>query len=346
MRSIRGLGRDEVLAVKGKTQMSAPLLRVANLRTYFHLGTGVLTAVDDVSFDIAAGQTVCIVGESGSGKSVTALSIMGLVDPPGRIESGAILYDGSDLLRLSEAELESRIRGNRIGMIFQDPMTSLNPSFTIGAQVAEGLVLHRGLTARQARLQAIEVLKLVGITDATGRYDDYPHQFSGGMRQRVMIAAAIACEPNLLVADEPTTALDVTIQAQILRLIIELKERLNSSLLLITHDLGVVAAMADEVLVMYAGKIVERAGVTRLFEAPSHPYTEGLLKSVVRLEDSSTVAFDPIPGTPLKPLNLSSGCRFRTRCRYAFERCCGEHPQLFRVDPGHDVACYLREESP
>jgi oligopeptide/dipeptide ABC transporter ATP-binding protein len=190
------------------------------------------------------------------------------------------------------------------------------------------------------------VLKLVGITDAARRYDDYPHQFSGGMRQRVMIAAAIACEPNLLVADEPTTALDVTIQAQILRLIIELKERLNSSLLLITHDLGVVAAMADEVLVMYAGKIVERAGVMRLFEAPSHPYTEGLLKSVVRLEDSSTVAFDPIPGTPLTPLNLAPGCRFRTRCRYAFERCGGEHPQLFRVDPGHDVACYLREESP
>jgi oligopeptide/dipeptide ABC transporter ATP-binding protein len=322
-------------------QAATPLLGVRDLRTYFHLQAGVLTAVDDVSFDVPAGRTVCIVGESGSGKSVTALSIMRLIDPPGRIESGSVLYAGRDLLRLSEDELEMTIRGNRIGMIFQDPMTSLNPSFTVGAQVREGLMLHRGLTKGQARRQTVEVLKLVGIPDAAERYDSYPHQFSGGMRQRVMIAAAIACEPDLLIADEPTTALDVTIQAQILRLLADLKERLNSSLLLITHDLGVVAAMADEVMVMYAGRIVEKAEVNRLFEAPTHPYTQGLLNSVVRLEDTAAAAFDPIPGVPLVPLNLTPGCRFRSRCRYAFDRCMVEDPSLSQTIAGHDVACHL-----
>ena len=262
---------------------SRPILRVEGLKTHFRLRDGTLKAVDDISFEVAAGKTLCIVGESGSGKSVTALSIMGLIDPPGRIEAGSIHYHDEDLLKLPDADLEARIRGNRIGMIFQDPMSSLNPSFTIGDQVAEGLVLHRGLTRRQARQETINVLRLVGIPDAEARYGLYPHQFSGGMRQRVMIAAAIICEPDLLIADEPTTALDVTIQAQILRLLAELKDRLNSSLLMITHDLGVVASMADDVLVMYAGKVVESGTMEHLLDSPSHPYTQGLLKCATDL---------------------------------------------------------------
>jgi oligopeptide/dipeptide ABC transporter ATP-binding protein len=344
--SIRGCDSPDVKSVIEAADNESPLLAVSHLTTHFHLDSGVLKAVDDVSFSLAAGRTTCIVGESGSGKSVTALSIMRLIEPPGRIVSGSIQYGGIDLLGLPEGELESRIRGNRIGMIFQDPMTSLNPLLTIGSQVSEGIILHRGLTRSQARRQAVEVLKLVGIPDAAERFDSYPHQFSGGMRQRVMIAAAIACEPDLLIADEPTTALDVTIQAQILRLLSDIRERLSSSLLLITHDLGVVSAMADEVLVMYAGKIVERSTITQLFEAPAHPYTEGLLKSVVRLDDPSQSPFDPIPGAPLVPLNPQAGCHFRTRCKYAFDRCDADHPPLFPVAADHDAACYLRDERP
>jgi oligopeptide/dipeptide ABC transporter ATP-binding protein len=321
-----------------------PLLRVEGLKTYFHVRNGLLTAVDDVSFDVAAGKTLCIVGESGSGKSVTALSVMGLIDHPGRIEAGAIHYRDEDLLRLSDSEMEKRFRGNRIGMIFQDPMSSLNPAFTIGAQVAESLVLHRGLTTKQARRQTIDVLKLVGIPDAEARYDLYPHQFSGGMRQRVMIAAAIICEPDLLIADEPTTALDVTIQAQILRLLAELRNQLNSALILITHDLGVVASMADDVLVMYAGKVAEQGSLRQVFEAPAHPYTQGLLRCVFSMSGSSERSFEVIPGTPMIPINPGVGCRFRYRCSRAYDRCSKETPSVLRADPGHYAACHLLGE--
>lgn len=318
-----------------------PILRVVGLKTYFHLRDGTLQAVDDISFEVGAGKTLCIVGESGSGKSVTALSIMGLIDPPGRIEAGSIYHHSENLLELPEDELEGRIRGNRIGMIFQDPMSSLNPSFTIGDQVAEGLVLHRGLTRNQARQETIDVLRLVGIPDAEARYDLYPHQFSGGMRQRAMIAAAIICEPDLLIADEPTTALDVTIQAQILRLLVELKDKLNSSLLMITHDLGVVASMADDVLVMYAGKIVESGTVEQMFDSPSHPYTQGLLNCVINAETQRDGLFEVIPGVPLVPINPGSGCRFQDRCSLSFGRCGREEPVLLPIERGHYAACHL-----
>jgi len=324
-------------------QADSALLQVRGLKTHFHLRNGVLAAVDDVSFDLDAGKTLCIVGESGSGKSVTAMSIMGLIDPPGRIEGGRIDYRGENLLAMPDPEMERRIRGNRIGMIFQDPMSSLNPAFTIGSQVAEGLVLHRGLTATEARRQTIDVLKLVGITDAAARYDHYPHQFSGGMRQRVMIAAAIACEPDVLIADEPTTALDVTIQAQILRLLAELKGRLNSALLMITHDLGVVAAMADEVLVMYAGRIAERTSVQQLFESPAHPYSQGLIDCVQSMTRSVGREFQGIAGSPMVPMNPGVGCRYRFRCPLAFDRCSHETPVSRLTGPAHEVACHLLE---
>ena len=317
-----------------------PILQVEGLRTWFHLGSGLLKAVDDVTFDVEAGRTLCIVGESGSGKSVTALSVMRLIDPPGRIEAGRVLYGDRNLLTLSETELETTIRGNRIGMVFQDPMTSVNPVFTIGDQIAEGLIAHRGLTRAQARNQAIDLLKLVGIPDASDHYRSYPHEFSGGMCQRVMIAAAIACEPDILIADEPTTALDVTIQAQILRLLMELKERLHSALVLITHDLGVVAATADRVVVMYAGRIVEQADVDSIFGAPRHPYTVGLLDSVIRLDERRDAALRAIPGAPPVPLNLPAGCSFRPRCPHAFAAC-HRVPELSMVGAGHRAACHL-----
>ncbi len=318
-----------------------PILRVNGLKTYFHLRDGMLKAVDDVSFEVGAGKTLCIVGESGSGKSVTALSIMGLIDPPGQVEAGSIHYHNENLLELPDEELEGRIRGNRIGMIFQDPMSSLNPSFTIGDQAAEGLVLHRGLTRTQARRQTIEVLRLVGIPDAETRYDLYPHQFSGGMRQRVLIAAAIICEPDLLIADEPTTALDVTIQAQILRLLVELSDRLNSSLLMITHDLGVVASMADDVLVMYAGKIAESGTVEQMFDSPSHPYTQGLLSCVANVGTQAGGSFEAIPGVPLVPIDPGPGCRFQKRCSRAISQCGYEEPMLLPVERDHYAACHL-----
>jgi oligopeptide/dipeptide ABC transporter ATP-binding protein len=320
---------------------NGPVLRVEGLKTYFRLSSGLLKAVDDVSFDVESGRTLCIVGESGSGKSVTALSIMRLVDPPGRIEAGRVLYGGEDLLVLPEAELESRIRGNRIGMVFQDPITSLNPAFTIGRQIAEGLIVHRGLTASQARSQVIDLLKLVGIPNADEHFDSYPHQFSGGMCQRAVIAAAIACEPDILIADEPTTALDVTIQAQILRLLVDLKDRLHSALILITHDLGVVAAMADRVVVMYAGRIVEQAEVGAIFDGPRHPYTVGLLNSVIRLEEPHASELRSIPGAPPVPLNLPGGCNFRPRCARSFAPCRDVVPGLQAIAPGHRVACHL-----
>jgi peptide/nickel transport system ATP-binding protein len=320
-----------------------PILKVEALKTYFQVSAGLLKAVDDVSFDVARGSTLCVVGESGSGKSVTALSIMRLIDPPGRIENGRILFGGRDLLALTEGELEREIRGNRIGMVFQDPMTSLNPAFTVGVQIAEGLMAHLGLTPTQAQARVIDLLKLVGIPNPAEHYHSYPFQMSGGMCQRVMIAAAIACEPDLLIADEPTTALDVTIQAQILRLLVDLKDRLGSALMLITHDLGVVAAMADQVVVMYAGRVVEQAPVDALFAEPRHPYTMGLLGSVVRLEDTREVALKSIQGTPPIPLALPPGCSFRPRCPHAFAPCAGAVPQLSRIARDHEAACYLNE---
>jgi len=321
--------------------MTEALLTVENLKTYFHLRSGLLKAVDDVSFSLAPGRVLGIVGESGSGKSMTALSIIGLVDPPGRIEGGRIAYRGRNLLEMPERELEATIRGNRVGMIFQDPMTSLNPSFIIGEQIAEGLIAHKELGREAARANTVELLRLVGIPNAADRYYDYPHHFSGGMRQRVLIAAAIACEPDLLIADEPTTALDVTIQAQILKLLSDLRRRLGSAMILITHDLGVIAAMADDVIVMYAGRIVEYADVATLFRTPRHPYTVGLLNSIVRLEDSRDSALRSIPGAPPTPIDLPSGCSFRTRCPHAVERCAVEYPALRDAAPQHGVACHL-----
>ena len=320
-------------------EAAEPLLRVESLRTHFHLKSGLLKAVDGVSFALEEGKVLCIVGESGSGKSVTALSVMGLIEPPGRIEAGRILFRGEDLLALPENRMRS-VRGDRIAMIFQDPMQSLNPAFRIGEQIAEGMVLHLSLSRAQARARALELLAMVGIAQPEARYADYPHQFSGGMRQRVMIASAIACRPDVLIADEPTTALDVTIQAQILNLLSELRRELNSAMILITHDLGVVAEMADDVLVMYAGKAVEYGGVRTIFDHPQHPYTRGLMASLIRLSDDKTTALRPIPGVPPDLIDLPSGCAYRPRCDHAVERCAAEYP-AFRPGPdGHPVACH------
>jgi oligopeptide/dipeptide ABC transporter ATP-binding protein len=321
------------------------ILEVQGLRTQFSMRQGVLKAVDNLSFSLGRGRTLCIVGESGSGKTVTALSIMRLIDPPGRIVEGRALFKGQDILSLSEEEIE-RIRGDQIAMIFQDPMTSLNPAFTIGQQIAEGMVVHLGLDERQARKRAIELMGQVGIADPEERYGDYPHQFSGGMRQRVLIAGAIACDPELLIADEPTTALDVTIQMQILKLLRRIQQRLGSALILVTHDLGVVAAMADEVMVMYAGRMVEYGSVHSIFESPQHPYTQGLLRSVVRLEDRHDRELAPIPGLPPDLAALPPGCSFRPRCELAMEECAERFPD-FRLGPsGNPVACHLVQGPP
>ena len=321
--------------------MTAPILRVEGLRTHFRVREGVLKAVDDISFAVEPGKVLGIVGESGSGKSVTALSILRLIDPPGKIESGRIFYRDNDLLELPEAEMTRTIRGNRIGMIFQDPMTSLNPAFTIGDQIAEGIIAHQPVSREQAHEKTLELLRLVGIPNARERYGDYPHHFSGGMRQRVLIAAAIASEPDLLIADEPTTALDVTIQAQILRLLADLQKRLNSAMILITHDLGVVAAMADEVMVMYAGRVVEHADVETLFRDPRHPYTVGLLDSVLELDEPREAALRSIPGVPPVPVNMPAGCSFRARCTRAIDICAQTYPALRDARVGHEVACHL-----
>ena len=288
-------------------------------------------------------QVLCIVGESGSGKSVTALSILRLVDAPGRIEGGRILYRNTDLLDLSEAQMTDRIRGDRIAMIFQDPMTSLNPTFTIGDQIAEGIVAHQQVSGDEARTKSIELLRLVGIPHAEERYHHYPHHFSGGMRQRVLIAAAIATEPDVLIADEPTTALDVTIQAQILRLLADLQKSLNSAMILITHDLGVVASMADNVMVMYAGRVVEYADVETLFSNPQHPYTRGLLDSVLGLDAPPDIELHSIPGLPPVPINMPDGCSFRPRCSLALDACARSFPELREAEPGHETACHAIE---
>jgi oligopeptide transport system ATP-binding protein len=317
-----------------------PLLEVRNLTTTFRTERGPLAAVDDVSFDVEAGETLAIVGESGSGKSVTALSILRLIpDPPGRITAGSVTFEGRDLLGLSDVEIRA-VRGNRIAMIFQEPMTSLNPSLTIGLQVAEPVVLHRKSAWRDALARAAGLLRKAQISDPESRLAAYPHQFSGGMRQRVMIAMALACEPKLIIADEPTTALDVTVQAQILELLKALTRESGSALILITHDLGVVARHADRVCVMYAGRVVESGPARAIYENPQHPYTIGLMASVPRLDQPVGRKLIPIEGQPPDLAALPPGCAFAPRCRHASPRCHDERPVLEPVGDRHIRACF------
>jgi peptide/nickel transport system ATP-binding protein len=318
---------------------ASPLLEIRDLVIEFETPRGTVRAVDGVSLTLAPGATLGLVGESGCGKSVTSLAIMRLLDASARVRSGSIRFEGRDLATLPEPGMR-RLRGARIAMIFQEPMTSLNPVFTVGAQIAEVLRVHRALGRAAAWARAVELMRLVEIPDAERRARAYPHELSGGMRQRVMIAIAIACEPALLIADEPTTALDVTIQAQILDLLRGLRERLGMSLLLITHDLGVVAAEADDVAIMYAGRIVEHAPTRALFAAPAHPYTQALLASLPRLERRAE-RLTSIPGRVPDLLALPSGCRFRDRCPRAAERCAAEDPRLAEIAPRRDVACFF-----
>ena len=310
-----------------------------NLHTIFETEDGVVPAVDGVDLYIEKGETLGVVGESGCGKSVTSLSIMRLVGRPGRIAEGEILFNGTDLLKLQESEMR-KIRGNQISMIFQEPMTSLNPVYTVGDQIAEAIVLHQHKTRSQAFQQAVEMLRTVGIPAAERRAHDYPHQMSGGMRQRVMIAMALSCNPNLLIADEPTTALDVTIQAQILEIMRELQKNFGSAIMIITHDLGVIAETASRVDVMYAGKVVEEADVKTLFSVPHHPYTEGLLQSIPRL-DTPKGRLHVIEGVVPNPLALPPGCRFAPRCPYVRDICREKEPPLMEVAPGVKAACWV-----
>ncbi len=319
-----------------------PLLAVENLRTWFYTRGGVIRAVDGIDFSIPLGGTLGVVGESGSGKSVTALSVMQLIEAPGRIEAGTkILLEGNDLAELPEGKM-ARIRGNDVSMIFQEPMTSLNPVFTVGDQIAEAVKLHQHVGSRDAMDRAVEMMELVGIPSPAQRVADYPHQLSGGMRQRVMIAMALSCNPKLLIADEPTTALDVTVQAQILELMKELRERLGMAILLITHDLGVVAEMVDEVAVMYAGRIVERGPVADIFASPQHPYTEALLDSIPLLGMRYSQPLKAIRGVVPSPLEWPPACRFAPRCDYAFAKCVEMDPPLLPVPP-QESACWLCE---
>jgi peptide/nickel transport system ATP-binding protein len=328
-------------------QTEETVLDVKNLQTVFFTNSGLFKAVDDVSFSVRRGETLAIVGESGCGKSVTALSVMRLVpDPPGRIVGGSIVLEGTDLLGLDDAEMRA-IRGNRISMIFQEPMTSLNPVMRIGDQITEVVRLHQTMTAKEAWKQAVDMLRLVRIPEPERRAQEYPHQLSGGMRQRAMIAMALACRPALLIADEPTTALDVTIQAQILALIVDLQKRLGTGLVLITHDLGVVAQTAQRVIVMYAGKKVEEASVEALFENPRHPYTRGLMASmpaVISLGAKSGVRLTEIPGMVPSLTNLPAGCAFAPRCPLAIDRCRAEYPPLEEFGGDHLAACWRAAE--
>jgi oligopeptide transport system ATP-binding protein len=318
-----------------------PLLEVRDLRMWFHTDAGVVTAVDGVSFHVNAGEVFGIVGESGSGKSVTAMTILGLIPmPPGRVESGEILWKGENLLAMSDERLR-QVRGREISMIFQDPMTSLNPVYTIGQQIAEIVRVHNDVSKEEARTRAVDMLKLVGIPRPEARADDYPHQFSGGMRQRAMIAMAIACDPDLLIADEPTTALDVTIQAQILDVLEKAADETHSSIMMITHDLGVIAGMADRVAVMYAGQVVESGGVEEVFYRPRMPYTWGLLESIARLDMSRMGRLRPIAGSPPSMINPPSGCRFHPRCPYVEELCAFSEPQLLGVGAQHHARCHF-----
>jgi peptide/nickel transport system ATP-binding protein len=319
------------------------LLDVRDLHTSFFTPQGEARAVDGISFSIDAGQTLGLVGESGCGKTMTALSILRLTPPSGRIVGGEIVFDGRNLLTLSETEMR-RVRGNAIAMIFQEPMSSLNPVFTVGNQIAEAVRLHQGLSRHAAREQAIAMLKLVEIPEAERRVDEYPHQLSGGMRQRVMIAMALSCHPRLLIADEPTTALDVTIQAQILDLLAGLQKRFGMALILVTHDLGVVAERANAVAIMYAGRIVEHAAVQTLFAHPLHPYARGLLRSVPKIGAAKTRRLEAIPGLVPDLLHVPSGCHFHDRCPHAIERCAAVDPPLEEIDPGHWAACIRTRE--
>jgi oligopeptide/dipeptide ABC transporter ATP-binding protein len=319
------------------------LLEVKNLQTHFRTRAGLVRAVDGVSFHLDEGELLGLVGESGCGKSITALSVMRLVAPPGKVVGGEVWFGGENLLKASDARMRE-IRGDDIAMIFQDPMTSLNPVFTVGEQIAEALRLHRGLNRKQAREAAVEAMREVAIPDPARRAGDYPHQLSGGMRQRVMIAMALACDPKLLIADEPTTALDVTIQAQILELIDDLRRTRNLGVLLITHDLGVVAEVADRVAVMYTGRIVEESPVAELFARPKHPYTEGLLRSVPKLTTGGVkkeVRLSTIEGTVPKPTNLPPGCHFAPRCPQRMPRCTEGDIPLYQLDGGVEVRCVL-----
>ncbi len=320
----------------------APLLQVRNLKTQFFTQDGAVHAVNDVSFEVNEGETLGIVGESGCGKSVTMLSIMRLIpQPPGKIVSGQVLFESKDLLTLSDEQMR-KVRGNRIAMIFQDPMTSLNPVLTIGRQISEAVTLHLGLNRSQARNRTIELLEMVGIPDAAARVDDYPHQFSGGMRQRVMIAMGLSCNPDLLIADEPTTALDVTIQAQIVDLVRNLKREFGMAVIWITHDLGVVAGLADRVIVMYAGFVIEKASVKELYQDPRMPYTLGLLKSIPRLDSNRQTRLTPIQGLPPDLIKLPAGCPFSPRCPFVIDRCLTERPTLAQAGtPEHLAACWV-----
>ena len=317
------------------------LLDVKNLNTKFYTQDGVVNAVNDVSFTLDEGETLAVVGESGSGKSVTMLSVMRLIaSPPGRITSGEVVFDGRDLLKIDDDEMR-QVRGNRIAMIFQDPMTSLNPVLTINQQISEVLQLHLGMSKTEARQRAIELLERVNIPEAANRVDDYPHQFSGGMRQRVMIAMMLAANPQLLIADEPTTALDVTISAQILDLVKRLKKDAGMAVIWITHDLGVVAGMADRVMVMYAGRVVEEATVGELYGHPLHPYTLGLLKSIPRLDEARKEKLEPIEGTPPDLVNYPVGCPFAPRCKFVVDKCLAERPPLMpTTSTKHSSACW------
>ncbi len=316
------------------------LLHVKNLNTHFFTEQGIVHAVNGVTFELQQGESLGIVGESGSGKSVTALSILGLVpSPPGKVVDGEILFEGTNLLSYSERQLQA-VRGREIGMVFQDPMTSLNAVLPIGKQLIEGMQLHEQLSRDEAKKRAIDLLSLVGIPDAEKRYNDYPHQFSGGQRQRVLIAMALACNPALLIADEPTTALDVSIQAQIVELVRGLKEKLGMAVIWITHDLGVVASLVDKVAVMYAGQIVELAPVRELFRQTSHPYTEGLLASLPKIDQTDRSRLVPIEGQPPSMFENPNRCSFAPRCRYAVDACWQEKPELETIDPDHLVACF------
>jgi oligopeptide transport system ATP-binding protein len=321
-----------------------PLLEVRGLKTQFRTQDGVVKAVDDVSFLVMPGETLGIVGESGSGKSMTGLSIMRLIPtPPGKIAAGEIIFKGRDVLKMSDEEVR-KIRGKEIAMIFQDPMTSLNPVLTINRQISEALQLHMGMSKDAARARAIELLQMVGIPNAEQRVDQYPHQFSGGMRQRVMIAMALSCNPSLLIADEPTTALDVTIQAQILDLMRTLQKETGTGVIMITHSMGVVAGMADRVQVMYAGHIVETASTEEIFGNPRHPYTVGLMKSIPRLDKSAKERLVPIRGMPPDLIDLPDMCPFVPRCNYAREKCEQKNPPLMEVKPGHYSARWFWDE--
>ena len=319
------------------------LLEITDLATYFFTPEGVVKAVDGITYDLNEGESLGLVGESGCGKSVSALSVMGLIATPGRTVAGKVVFNGQDLLELEDEQMR-RVRGKDIGMIFQEPMTSLNPVLTIETQLAEPLMLHLKMDKEEARQRAADLLGIVGIPEGLTRLRDYPHQFSGGMRQRVMIAMAISCNPKMLIADEPTTALDVTIQAQILELIQRMNKELGTAVLIITHNLGVVARYADRVNVMYAGKVVEMGTSKDIYGKPSHPYTRGLLSSVPRLDESIKDKLVPIEGLPPDLIGLPKGCSFRPRCTYAVEKCALETPTLMPVSAGHTSACWVADK--